>query len=253
MRVLSKALVAAVSLFAASVAGAQAPTSSATSGYLDFIGSKAGAPKVTGTNIATGPYDAKFGTSASNAATKSAFDVYCFDWMANTGDGNVVILTFNDLINQNGAVATALYSKMTSSSAVSGSLSLSTLNSAAWLVASMSAGTQSLWDEKHVALWNLFWNDGAGSPGLPGEGNYNGISNPSNTNGALYWYNQALANGSYDASSYRIFAPVDNQGNFVTDRQVFMGQVTQVPEPASFALVAMGLVGLGVARRRTKQ
>lgn len=243
MRTALVSFVAASTLILSSVAGGQAPLSTDTHGYLDFIGAKAGAPKVSGTGILTGPYNAKFGTNAANAASKTAFDVYCFDWMANAGDGKVAILTFSDLVNKNGAVATALYNKITGSAGASNTLTLGTLNSAAWLANSMSVGAQSLWDEKHVALWNLFWKDGVGNPVLPGEGSYTG---------AQTWYNQAVANSGFDGSSYRIFAPVDAQGNFVTNRQVFMGQVTQVPEPTSLALVVVGLVSLGSAARRRR-
>lgn len=235
--------------FTAVTAGAQAPLSTHTSGYLDFVGVTSGAP--TANNMATGPYRARFQPTGGSMGI-AAFTVYCFDWLGAAGDSHVQLLTFSDAVSEPGAVSTALRTKFADDpEGTVGGLTTAKLRSAAWLTTQMTVANQSRWNEMHVALWRLFWDAGIGSPALPSLTFQSGSGDPS----AQYWFDLANQNAGFEAADFRVVAPVTEQGAFRNDRQVFLAQVQPgapfvIPEPGTLGLTAIGLFAFGVVVRR---
>jgi len=61
-----------------------------------------------------------------------------------------------------------------------------------------------------------------------------------------------ISNVVFDSATFFYTNPVGNPRNLIEVVDNITYQVAQVPEPASIALIGLGLVGLGFSRRRTK-
>jgi hypothetical protein len=256
-RLLLRAATALVATLAAAGTADAQISQYATQGYLDFLGATSGAPTVTG-GIATGPYRATFGpTSATQSPT--VFSVYCIDWLGQAGDSKVKVFTFSQALTLMTNVATGLRTKYADDPEGSaGGLTQAKLNSAAWLTKQMTTANKDKWNEMHVALWNIFWDPAIGSPALPGLAFLQDGPGAGMDPNAQYWYNQAMANQGFHATDFRVLAAYKScKVNNVqtecldTSKQVFLAQT--VPEPGTYALMATGLVALGVAARRRRR
>jgi|APMI01.1.fsa_nt_gi hypothetical protein len=248
------AALALASLLLVNTADAQL-SATATNGWLDFRGSSAGAPNAAGTSVPTGPYLATFSTtSLASAQAKTGleqFNVFCFDWRGIAGDSRVAVLTLGQA-----AADADLYGKFRSAAnpdgrSVSPADFEQRLRAGAWLTTQFGASTNS-WDEKHVALWNVFWDAGTGSPALPNYATYGTGTNGGGAT-AQQWFADAFVNASsFDAADFRVLKMLDAQGNYDAHAQTFLVRAT-VPEPSTIVLVAVGIAALGVAaRRRTR-
>lgn len=258
---------AAVALLAVAVTAptttfAQAPQAGVDRGYLDFIGSHSGAPRVTSGSkaVATGPYRAKFGATQSLAQGATEFDVFCIDWLSEAGDGtvstrqpwNVRILTFEEAVTAQTSVAIDLRAKFAAANGgTTGGLTENKLEKVAYIADLMTQQAKPQWNEMHVALWNVLWKSGTTGPfALPGVGgSTNGwrVNDPGDDPNTARFYADAANNAqnllNFDGSNFRLFVPVkevkvcasyDRRGRctawsyeerFDAHRQVLLGEV----------------------------
>jgi hypothetical protein len=213
------------------------------SGYLDFRGAVGGGGSLVGATV--GPYRAGFSTVSQTAANSAAaFDIFCFDFKGAAGDGPIKVLTFAE------AVAYApLTTKFQASGAGTG-MDVTKLKQVAWLSQQFNAGKTN-WVNVHHAIWGLMWD--VGTDGYGGVGLLPSLGSGGTVGSAQWWVNQSVAGANtINMNEYRVLAAVNSAGAFDPSRQTFLTRVV-TPEPSSYVMMAMGLMGLGYAARRRRK
>lgn len=231
-----------LALVAGPVALSAQPGYDDVAGYFNFRGVIGNGGMVA--DNATGPYVGGFSTvDMASAYAASSFSIFCIDFIGGARDSYVQLLKFDDAVAYG-----PLADKFDVPAGTAGGLTVDKLNAAAWLTYQFDA-TGSNWADVHHALWATFWSIGLAP--YPG-----GTPLPSMDAGAQAYFDGAAAAvaGGYDASEYfRVFATMTDDGpnaTFDPSKQIIIAKV--VPEPGTYALLAIGLVGLGFASRRRR-
>lgn len=184
-----------------------------------------------------GPYQ------ATSAASPSPFDIYCidFDNRAQTSwTGRV--LTFAQAVNPMNLAG------VTKALGGTPAWGITQLQAAAYLTTQFTEGnrTGGKWDDIHGAIWSMF-----STSNVPHVGNW-----------ATYQGDALTYAGAHqsDFDNYVIIvderAFTEYQGalsqTFITDDGDLTVRVV-TPEPSAYAMMGIGLLGLGVAQRRRRR
>jgi hypothetical protein len=185
--------------------------------YLDFLG---GSGVNGGYGVQVGPYVGRF-----TDPTTPQFSIYCVDYTHYAKDQwvNVTALTSSDLsktrIDDYG-----------------------TYRQAAYLASLFDTAPKSAWGAIHAAIWNIT----SGQLLTPND--------PSKVAAFVAqrdYYIDLDTPGEFTGSGWYILSPLNAQGGaYDGTGQEFLMRTVSVPEPASFILLASGLLFLAVASRR---
>lgn len=184
-----------------------------------------------------GPYQ------ASSAAYSSPFDIYCIDF-DNHAQTNWTgrVLTFEQAVNPTNLVG------VTKALGSAPAWSITNLRAAAYLSTQFSETnrTGGKWDDIHGAIWSMFSTSNVSHVG----------SWASYQSDALTFAgNHAADFGDYvlivDERAFTNYTGPLSQTFITNDDDVTIRTVT--PEPSAWAMMALGLLGLGVAQRRRRR
>ena len=190
-------------------------------------------------SFGVGPYKA-----STNAALPSPFSIFCidFDDHANsTWKGRVMTFAMATANNANGtATAVNLYG------AVTPLVTIQKLNQAAWLSDQFALNSNSQWANIHDAIWSLF---SSNSLLIPTTANASAsaflTSSVLHQNDNFDNYNIIVDDNAWTNPSVAL-----NQVFLIKDTDVNIKVVT--PEPSTYALMGVGLLAVGFARRRRR-